>query len=83
MKDKNPLIEMERKARRIKSIRFIRNTILANACYHSKEMDNQIMMADKNGNLTTKEHDAVVKSWAECNRLAKELISELESYIDE
>ena len=73
---------MERKARRIKSIRFIRNTILANACYHSKEMDDQLMKAEKNGSLSTKEHDAIVKSWDVCNKLAKELIDEMESYLD-
>lgn len=75
-------MDMERKARQIKSIRLIRNTILANACYHTREMETQIMKADKNGNLTTKEHDAIVNSWSMCNRLAKELIDELESYLN-
>lgn len=82
MKEKNSLVDMERKARRIKSIRLIRNTILANACYHTKEMENQIMMADKNGHLTSKERDAIINSWTVCNRLAQELIEELESYLN-
>lgn len=81
MRPKNQLNEMEKKAKRIRSIRLIRNTILANACYHTKEMENQIMMADKMGSLTDEEHDAITLSWTECNRLATELIKDLKEYL--
>lgn len=83
MKPKNTLTEMEKKAKQIQKIRFIRNTILANACYHSKEMDKQLATADKLGNLTEQEHDVIIKSWELCNKKAKELINELERYNDE
>jgi len=80
MKQKNTLTEMEKKAKQIKKIRFIRNTILANTCYHDKEMENQINIANKMGNLTTEEHEAVMQSWELCNKLGKELIKELKEY---
>ena len=80
MKPKNSLTEMEKKAKTIKKIRFIRNTILANTCYHDKEMENQIKIAEKMGALTDEEYIAVVKSWDLCNRLGKELIKELIEY---
>jgi len=80
MKPKNPLTEMEKKAKRIKKIRFIRSTILANTCYHDKEMENQIKIAEKMGSLTDEEYSAVVKSWELCNKLGKELIKELLEY---
>jgi len=83
MKPKNPLTEMEKKAKRIKKIQVIANTILANGCYHSKEMENQLMMAEKNGNITVEEEEIIKEAWQLRSSLAHELMKELKRYIDE
>lgn len=83
MKPKNPLVEMEKKAKRIKKIQFIANTILANGCYHTKEMDNQISVAEKIGNITEYEKEIIGRAWDMRSRMAHELLKELEGYLDE
>jgi hypothetical protein len=75
------LSDMDRKAREIKTIREIRNTIIANACYHNREMESQIAIAEKRGNMTDKERDAVCNSWTYCNNIANELIDDLNNFM--
>ena len=74
---------MEKKAKRIKQIQQISNTILANGCYHTKEMENQIMMAERQGNITSKEKDVITRAWNLRSKLAGDLMKELGAYIDE
>jgi len=79
MKDK--LYKLEMKAKQIKRLQKIANTILANGCYHAKESELQIMKAEKTGMLTHEEEKVVNGSWDLRNKLAKELIKEFGEYI--
>jgi hypothetical protein len=83
MKPKNRLNDMENKAKRIKKIQFISNTILANACYHVKEMENQITIAEKVGNLSDDEREVITQAWDYRTVIAKELIIELKDFMRE
>jgi len=80
--NKDPLTEMEKKAKQITKIQQITNTILANGCYHTKEMESQIARAEKTGHITTKERDIVIKAWTLRSDKAHELIKDLERFID-
>lgn len=81
MKPSNALYEMEKKARIIKQIQFISNTIIANACYHTKEMENQLLIAEKTGHMTNEERDIVCKAWEIRNKLALKLMQDLKKYM--
>lgn len=72
---------MEKKAKRIKKIQFISNTILANACYHVKEMEAQLSRAEKSKGLTEKEEKIITQAWEYRNVLANELIDELKEFL--
>lgn len=82
MRPKDPLIEMEKKAKRIKKLQFIANTILANGCYHTKEMESQIMTAEKLGHIDEKEKEIICLAWELRNKEARELMEELGGYIE-
>lgn len=75
------LAEMERKAREIKSIQYLCNTILANACYHEKEMESQIAVAEKRGRISDDERDVICKAWDYRTEIAKELMIDLENFM--
>ena len=75
------LISLEKKAKRIKRIQAISNTILANACYHTKEMDNQIKMAIQQGDLSKEEENIIRLAWDLRNKLANELMIEYKKYL--
>lgn len=77
------ILELEKKAKRIKKLQNTMNTILANGCYSNKEMDNQIDMGNKLGNLDDQEEQTIRKAWAYRNKLARELLNELEAFLDE
>lgn len=81
MRPKNPLNEMETKAKQIKKIQFICNTILANACYHTKEMETQLKVAEKSGNMSDEERELICQAWDYRNKIAKDLIVELKSFM--
>lgn len=70
-----------RRAKQIKDIQNITNTILANACYSDKEMENQINMAQKMGNLDAEEYDLVCEAWATRKKIARSLIHGLKIYL--
>ena len=76
------LIEMEKKAKQIRRLQLVANTILANACYHTKEMEMQIMKAEKNGHITEDEKKLICNLWGKRNKLANEII-ELGGKMDE
>jgi len=70
----------------IKRLYQIQNSILANASYHTKEMESQIANAQKNGNMTEKEEQIIVDIWTRRNKIANEnmrLYDELFKEIDE
>ena len=81
MIEKNALNEMEKKAKKIEKIQRIANTILANGCYHTKEMENQIGRAEKTGHITTREREIIVRAWNLRSKKAHELIDDLEEFI--
>jgi hypothetical protein len=81
MRQKNRLSDMENKAKQIKKIQFICNTILSNCCYHTKEMETQIMIAEKSGNMTNDEKDLICRAWDYRNRVGKELMTDLKEYM--
>lgn len=72
---------MEYKAKQIKKIQFICNTILANACYHTKEMETQFMIAEKSGNMSDDERELISRAWEYRNEIAKELMKELKEFM--
>lgn len=57
------------------------NTIMANACYSDKEMQDQITMAEKLGNLDDIEMDLLNKAWKTRKQLARELIDEFNIFL--
>jgi len=77
----NKVISMKKKAKEINDIKHICNTILANGCYHEKEMEVQIATAEKNGNLTNDELEAITLAWELRSKKAKELINELQVFL--
>lgn len=83
MKPSNALYEMEKKARIIKQIQYISNTIIANACYHTKEMENQLAIAERTGNMTKEEREIICKAWDIRNKLALKLMQDLKKYMGE
>jgi hypothetical protein len=82
MKPKNDLNEMVKKAKRIKDVQFICNTILANACYHEKQMEEQFAIAEKKGKMSMEERDLLELAWEYRNKTAKQLIDELKKYME-
>lgn len=74
---------MENKAKTIKKIQVIANTVLANGCYHTKEMENQIMMAEKLGKINENEKTIICKAWELRSKLAHDLMQELGAFIDD
>lgn len=74
--------ELEQKAKRIKKLQNTMNTILANGCYSDKEMENQIKMGNTLGKLDTQEETTIRKAWAYRNKLARELLNDLEAFLD-
>jgi hypothetical protein len=50
----------------------IQNNILSNASYHTKEMETQIMKAEKNGNMTPEEKQIITDIWDKRNKIAVE-----------
>lgn len=74
--------KMLEKANKIKSIRYLCNTIMANGCYHTKELTNQIAMAEKTGNITDDERAIIEEAWQYRHKLAHELIVELRGFIE-
>lgn len=83
MKPKNSLNEMEKLAKDIKKIQFISNTILANACYHNKEMESQIAMAEKHGQLDANEKQVICDAWNIRNKYARQLLIDLQNFIEQ
>ena len=75
--------EMYRKAKEIQKISFIRKTILSNACYSTKNMETQIMKAEKNGNLTDEEEKFLGESWDKSRKLSNELLKMWGQYENE
>ena len=82
MKPKNALSEMEKKAKEIKKLQMICNTILANACYHEKEMERQIQRGEKMGNLTEDEKTIICLAWDKRTLMANNLMSCLKEYLE-
>ena len=68
------LKQMEKKAKEIKRLQLVANTILTNASYHTKEMEMQIMKAEKNGHITENEKKLICDIWGKRNKLAHEII---------
>jgi len=73
---------MEIKCKQINKIKFIVNTILANACYHSKEMESQLAVAEKRGNLSEDEREIITNAWNYRSVIAQDLIQELKTYME-
>lgn len=82
MKKTYPLNSMEIKCKQINKIKFIVNTILANACYHSKEMESQLAVAEKRGNLSEDEREIITHAWNYRSVIAQDLIQELKTYME-
>ena len=66
------LKQMEKNILLTKRLYQIANNILCNASYHTKEMEMQIMKAEKNGHMTDEEREIITNIWNRRNRLAKE-----------
>lgn len=76
------LSDMDRKAREIKVIQGLCNTILANACYHEKEMESQIAVAEKRGRISDDEREVICNAWDYRCEIAKELIDDLKVFME-
>lgn len=77
------LINLEYKAKHVRRLSTIMNTILANACYSDKEMRAQIFMAQSKGDLNEQELQLLKKSWEARKHLTQTIMEELKTLIDE
>jgi hypothetical protein len=65
------LSQLEYDAKIIVRIQKITNTIIANTCYHEKELEKQIERGQNLGNLTTEERDLLTRAWNYRKKKAK------------
>jgi hypothetical protein len=75
--DNITLTNLETRARNLKKVKYIADTILANACYHDKEMEMQLMVAEKSGNLTEEEKTVICQAWEYRYKTAQGMIKDL------
>lgn len=80
-KKRNDINGLERRAKEIKQLKLILNTILANGCYSDKEMESQINTANRTGNLDDEELTAVKNIWRLRKTLTRELIVDVNVYV--
>ena len=72
---------LEYRARNIRRIQSIMNTILANACYSDKSMSEQIKKGEMQGDLNTQEHRILTEAWTVRKLLAQNLLTDLEIWL--
>jgi hypothetical protein len=66
------LKQIENNIQMTKKLYHIANNILCNASYHTKEMESQIMKAEKTGCMTPEEKQIIADIWDKRNKIAHE-----------
>jgi hypothetical protein len=78
------IYQLDKTRRKIDAVKHAINTVLANSCYHTKNIEEQIARAEnKTGNFPDDERILLEKAWDFRHKQAKELAIMLDQFIND